>query len=143
MNVETQLVVVSNTTSFGKKQLIDPGASMRDGLLDIFVYPELSKDELISYYTGVREDDASAGEKGQHYQARRVEVRTAPKMKVMADGMAMGKDAVAIKVLPGALRVICPKIATTPQSVQEEFNEILPEPDFTPEKVSDVEESVI
>ena len=143
VEVATHLVMVSNTTALGKKLLIHPEASMRDGLLDISVYPDCSKDELTSYFAAVIEGGSSDDSKGQHYQASKVEIRTSPKMNVMADGIALGKSAVTIKVLPGALRVICTKITPTQQSTPEESIEILPEPDFTPEKESDVKESVI
>jgi diacylglycerol kinase family enzyme len=47
------LVVVSNTPMFGANFLVAPNASLEDGLLDISVYPNFSKAEIIVYYVKV------------------------------------------------------------------------------------------
>ena len=46
--------------------------------------------------------------KVQHYQARKMKIKTSPKLDVMADGIALGKGTVTIKVrkaLCGSLRL--------------------------------------
>jgi len=104
--VETMLVMVSNTPVFGKNFLVARQASLQDGLLDISVYPDFSKVELLGYYSAVMNGGYSGDKKVHHYQARKLKVKTSPKQKVMADGVALGKGTVTIKVRPGALRVI-------------------------------------
>jgi YegS/Rv2252/BmrU family lipid kinase len=106
IEVETMLVMVSNTPIFGKNFLVAPGASLQDGLLDISVYPDFGKVELISYYAAVMDGGYSGDGKVQHYQARKLKVKASPKLDVMADGVALGKGTVKIKVRQGALRVI-------------------------------------
>jgi len=106
IEVETMLVMVSNTPIFGKNFLVAPGASLQDGLLDISVYPDFGKVELISYYAAVMDGGYSGDGKVQHYQARKLKVKASPKLNVMADGVALGKGTVKIKVRRGALRVI-------------------------------------
>ena len=106
IEVETMLVMVSNTPIFGKKFLVAPGASLQDGLLDISVYPDFSKVELIRYYAAVMDEGYSGDGKVQHYQARKLKIKASPKLDVMADGVALGKGTVTIKIRPGALRVI-------------------------------------
>jgi diacylglycerol kinase family enzyme len=100
------LVVVSNTPVFGKNFMVAPDASMQDGLLDISVYPDFSKIELLRYYAAVMDGGYSGDGKVQHYQARKIKIKVSPKLDVMADGVALGKGTVSIKVRPGALRVI-------------------------------------
>src|SRR5689334_50686 len=51
IEVETMLVTVANTPVIGVKNLVAPEASMEDGLLDIAVYPNFSKAELLAYFT--------------------------------------------------------------------------------------------
>ncbi len=53
IEVDTMLVMVSNTPVFGKKFLVAPNASLQDGLLDISVYQDFRKDELLGYYSKV------------------------------------------------------------------------------------------
>ena len=106
IEVETMLVVVSNTPVFGKNFLVAPEASTRDGLLDVSVYPDFSKIELLSYYAAVMDGGYSGDGKVQHFQARKIKIKTSPKLDVMADGVALGKGTVTIKVRPGALRII-------------------------------------
>jgi len=106
IEMETMLVVVSNTPVFGKDFLVAPGASLQDGLLDISVYPDFSKVELIRYYAAVMDEGYSGDGKVQHYQVRKLKIKASPKLDVMADGVALGKGTVKIKVRQGALRVI-------------------------------------
>jgi YegS/Rv2252/BmrU family lipid kinase len=104
--VETMLVVVSNTPVFGKNFLVAPQASLQDGLLDISVYPDFSKVELLGYYAAVMDGGYSGNKKVQQYQARKIKIKTSPELKVMADGVVLGSGSVSIKVHPKALRVI-------------------------------------
>jgi len=106
VEVETMLVMVSNTPVFGKNFLVAPGATLQDGLLDISVYPDFSKVELIRYYAAVMDGGYSGDGKVQHYQARKLKVKASPKLDVMADGVPLGKGTITIKIRPGALRVI-------------------------------------
>lgn len=106
IEVETMLVMVSNTPIFGKDFLVAPGASLQDGLLDISVYPDFGKVELIRYYAAVMDGGYSGDGKVQRYQARKIKVKTSPKLDVMADGVALGKGTVKIKVRKNALRII-------------------------------------
>jgi diacylglycerol kinase (ATP) len=128
IEVETMLVVVSNTPVFGKNFLVAPGASLQDGLLDISVYPDFSKAELMRYYAAVMNGGYSGDGKVQHYQAHKLKVKTTPKLDVMADGVALGKGPVTIKVRRGALRVITTKKASGLESPQEVAIENLTEP---------------
>ena len=109
IEVETMLVMVSNTPVFGKNFMVAPHASLQDGLLDISVYPDFSKSELFGYYAAVMNGGYSGDGKVQHYQARKLKVKASPKLDVMADGVALGKGTVTIKVRQNALRVITPE----------------------------------
>jgi diacylglycerol kinase family enzyme len=128
--VETMMVMVSNTPVFGKNFLVARQASMQDGLLDISVYPDFSKAELLGYYAAVMDGGYSGDKKVQHYQARKLKVKTSPKLKVMADGVALGKGTVKIKIIPGALRVITTEKGPDMESIQKDTTAtVVPEPD--------------
>lgn len=128
IEVETMLVMVSNTPVFGKNFMVAPDASMQDGLLDISVYPDFSKGELLRYYAAVMDGGYSGDKKVQHYQARKLKVKASPKLDVMADGVALGKGTVTITVRPGAVRVIATEKVSGPEIPQKGAVEILPEP---------------
>ena len=109
IEVETMLVTVANMPIIGAHMLVAPDASLKDGLLDIAVYPEFSKAELLAYFAEVKEEGRSGDGKVQRYRAREVKVKTSPRMPILADGTALGKGTVKIRLLHRALRVIAPK----------------------------------
>ena len=127
--VETMVVMVSNTPAFGKNFKVAPEASMEDGLLDVSIYPDFSKIELLSYYAAVMDGGYSGDGKVQHYQVRKLKVKTSPRLDVMADGVALGKGTVTIKVRPGALRVIAAPRSTSQESPQKDDAASFPESD--------------
>jgi YegS/Rv2252/BmrU family lipid kinase len=124
IEVETMLVMVSNTPVFGKKFLVAPNASLRDGLMDISVYQDFSKAELLGYYAKVMNGGYSGNGKVQRYQARKLKIKSSPKLKIMADGIELGKGTVTIKMRSGALRVIIPEKSPGLALLQEDSAKI-------------------
>jgi diacylglycerol kinase family enzyme len=109
IEVDSMLVMVSNTPVFGKKFLVTPTDSSQESLLDISVFQDFSKAELLEYYAKTTDGGYSGNGKVLRYQARKLKVRSLPRLKVVADGIEQGKGTVAIKVRSGALRVIAAK----------------------------------
>jgi diacylglycerol kinase (ATP) len=136
IRVETMLVMVSNTPGFGKDFVVAPGASLQDGLLDISVYPGFSKAELLGYYAAVMNGGYSGDGRVQHYRARKLKIKASPKLDVLADGVALGRGTVTIRVLPAALRVIAARGNPVLESPQQDAVETLPEP-ISPTVVED------
>jgi len=128
IKVKTMLVVVSNAPMFGANFLVAPDASVTDGLLDISVYPEFGKTELLAYYAQVRSEGFSANEKVQRYRASKIEIKTNPKMDVMADGVMLGKGKVEIKSKPGAVWIITPEDHVAPPALIKSTAQELPAP---------------
>jgi diacylglycerol kinase family enzyme len=128
IEVETMLVMVSNTPIFGKNFKVAPNASLQDGLLDISVYPDFGKIELLRYYTAIMNGGYSGDGKVQQYQARKLKVKASPKLQVMADGVALGKGTVTIKALPNALRVITTEKSSAAENLVKDEGELQPVP---------------
>jgi diacylglycerol kinase family enzyme len=128
IEVETMLVTVANTPLIGLKNLLAPDAIMDDGLLDIAVYPGFSKAELISYFARTANEGSTPDGRIQRYRARKIKVKTSPKLDVSAEGIIMGKGTAKIKVLPGALRVLAPEPGTGAEKTVETAAQELPEP---------------
>jgi len=120
IKVETMLVTVTNTPIIGLKNLVAPDASMDDGLLDITVYPGFSKAELLSYFAKTAHEGSMSDGTIQRYQARKIKIKTSPKLDVAAEGIILGKGTARIKLLPGALRVIAPEPGMGVEKPQEE-----------------------
>jgi YegS/Rv2252/BmrU family lipid kinase len=139
VKVKTMLVVVSNAPMFGANFLVAPDASLTDGLLDISVYPEFSKAELLAYYAKIRSEGFSANEKVQRFRASKIEIKTDPKMDVMADGVMLGKGKVEIKTKSGSVWMITPEDHAAPAALLKDASQVLPAPVSpvpTPESVS-------
>lgn len=129
VTVETMLAIVSNVPLIGPNMLLDPGASSDDGYLDVSLYPNFSKAELLAYMAKAAATDAVDNGKIQRYRAQKIKIKSRPKQEVMADGVMLGKGKVKIKVLPGALRVIAPEVGTgVEKPVQETGAAELPAP---------------
>ena len=128
IEVETMLVTVANTPLIGLKNLVAPDASMEDGLLDIAVYPNFSKVGLLSYFARTAHEGSTPDGTIQRYRARKIKVKTSPKLDVAAEGILLGKGTARIKTLPGALRVIAPEPGAGAEKPPEEATEELPKP---------------
>lgn len=129
IEVETMLVTIANTPLIGAKNLVAPDASMEDGLLDIAVYPGFSKAELLAYFAKTAHEGSTPDGTIQRYRARKIKVKTSPKLDIAAEGIILGKGTARIKVLPGALRVFAPEPGPGAEKTQEEKTaRELPEP---------------
>jgi diacylglycerol kinase (ATP) len=109
IKVESMLVTVVNTPIIGAKNLLAPDASLEDGLLDVAIYPGFSKVDLLAYFARTANEGLPPDGRIQRFQARKIKVKTSPKLDVAAEGIILGKGTARIKVLPGALHVIAPE----------------------------------
>ena len=128
IEVETMLVTVTNTPVIGAKNLVAPHALMDDGLLDIAVYPDFSKAELLAYFAKSANERETPDGKIQRYRARKIEIKTEPKLDIAAEGIMLGKGRAKIKLLPRALRVIAPEPGAGTEKPKAETNEEIPAP---------------
>ncbi len=140
IEAETMLVVVSNTPMFGANFLVAPHASLEDGLLDVSVYPNFSKAELLAYFASVMNKGYSENEKVQHYRVRKFEAKTSPPLAVNADSVDLGKGNLKIKCLKAALRVLAPEPQegkANPVTDEKEPSAELPTPLAPPEPAAE------
>jgi diacylglycerol kinase (ATP) len=123
IKVETMLVTIANTPIIGMKNMVAPAALLDDGLLDIAVYPGFNKAQLLAYFAGTANQRVLPDGNIQRYRARKIKVKTSPKLEIAAEGIILGKGSAWIKVLPGALRVIAPEPGSGAENGQEEAHE--------------------
>jgi diacylglycerol kinase (ATP) len=120
MEVETPLVTITNTPLIGLKNLVEPDASLEDGLLDVSVYPGFSKADVLAYFARTANERPASDERVERYRARKIKVETSPKLDIAAEGIVLGKGKAWIKALPGALNVFAPVIGAGMEKPVEE-----------------------
>jgi len=107
INTKCHAVLVSNMPYIGPHFQVGTSASINDGLLDVLLFADLSKLDLLGYAVqAARASDGQEDERIQHYHVRKVDVNTNPAMPVMADGLALGEGALHISVQRHALAVM-------------------------------------
>jgi diacylglycerol kinase (ATP) len=90
IQANSQVVTVSNAPLMGSNVLIAPEAKMDDGLLDIAVYDDLSKTELLSYFMAASGGQRAENPKVKFYRAKHVRIESQEPVAAHAD-----KDTVA------------------------------------------------
>jgi diacylglycerol kinase family enzyme len=111
------LVIVANMPFMGANFQIAPDVSFDDRYLDVFVYSDLSKRDLIGQ--AMQSPATAPDARIQRFRAKTIAIRTNPAMPVMADGVFLGEGSVTVTLQPHRLRVMAGPTgvaATTPTS---------------------------
>ncbi len=95
------LVIVANMPFMGANFQIAPDVLFDDRRLDVFVYSELSKRDLIGQAMRSMND-----ERIQRFRVKSIEIRAIPPMPVMADGVSVGDGPVTLTVQPHSLAIM-------------------------------------
>ena len=99
------MILVANMAYLGANIQIDPSVSYQDGKLDVFIFTELSKINLVSY--ALRSMAGDVQDKAlQHYRAREITIDPQPSVATIADGFQLTDGRLSVKIKPRALRVI-------------------------------------
>lgn len=105
VNTKAFMILIANMQYLGANVQIDPAVSYRDGKLDVFVFTELSKINLVSY--AIRSMAGNVQDKSvQRYRAKQVAINSQPPVSSIADGFQLTEGRLSVKIKPRALRVI-------------------------------------
>ncbi len=105
-----QVVTISNAPLTGLNFLIAPEAKMDDGFLDVAVFDEMSKTDLLGYFMAARNGNRADNPKIKKYRARRIRVRLQDAEPVVSDKDPLPANSdLEIEIIPQALRVIVGK----------------------------------
>ena len=99
------MVLISNMPFLGPNFQVAPGVSFQDGRLDVFIYSDMGKLDLISYVmqsTG----GGAIDDRIKHHSVKQVTIESDPPMAVLADGVPLGQGRVTALVRPRALTVM-------------------------------------
>jgi diacylglycerol kinase (ATP) len=106
----SQIVTVSNAPMLGKNLLIAPNAKMDDGYLDIAIYDEMTKTDLLQYFMAASNGQHAENPKIKFHRARRVRISGNRELDANSDkDLIPGKQVLEIEVVPQALSVIAGK----------------------------------
>ena len=105
IDMSAYMVLIANMPYIGPRFQISPDVSWNDNRLDVFVFSDMSKLDLISYAmqstNGAVEDTRI-----KHYRVKRLKIHSDPPMPVLADGMLLDPGPVTAKVHPRALAIM-------------------------------------
>jgi diacylglycerol kinase (ATP) len=111
LGTTAHLILVTNMPFLGPRFQISPNVSFRDGRLDVFAFPDMSKLGMLVH--AVLSRGAFGKDVGvEHYRAQHVAIAANPKMSVLADGRQLGQGSFSVQVHPRALTVIAGKELT-------------------------------
>jgi len=106
IHTQGHVALVSNMPYIGLHFQVGAAAAFNDGVLDVLLFTDLSKLELLGYAAQKVIGGGLEDPRIQHFQARRVDIDTHPAMPVMADGLALGEGPLHISVQRYALAVM-------------------------------------
>ena len=106
IHTQGHVAVVSNMPYIALHFQVGVAAAFSDGLLDVLLFTDLSKLELLGYAAQKVVGAGTEDSRIQHFQARKVTIDTQPAMPVMADGVALEDGPLHISVQRRALAVM-------------------------------------
>jgi diacylglycerol kinase (ATP) len=105
LELTSHMALVGNMPYVGPNYKIAPGVAYDDGMLDVLVYSDMSKLDLIGYAM-----QSSTGEvvdpRVKHYRVKQITIDSDPPMPVLADGILLGKGTFTALIRPQAIQVL-------------------------------------
>jgi len=105
INSTSHMVLVANMAFIGPHFRISPKVSFKDRRLDVFVFSEMSKLNLVSYVMQALSGPVER-EDIRHYRVRQLKIHGTPMMPVLADGVPMGQGDTTVAIRPHALNIM-------------------------------------
>lgn len=105
INTQGHVVLVGNMPYIGPHFQVDPDSQIDDGLLEVLVFANLTKLDLIGNAVQIA-GGSLQDPRIQRYHVRSVSIETNPPMPVLVDGFALGEGTLNISVNRHALRMM-------------------------------------
>jgi len=100
------MVVIANGAYFGGGMCIAPDAKPNDGLLDMIIFGDMGKSEMMKIWTMTYNGRHISHQKVRLRKIRNVALQCDEKILVEADGELLGEGPVSFSVLPSALSIV-------------------------------------
>ncbi len=108
VELKNSALVISNSKYTGGEMKIAPMADTGDGKVDMIVFNEVNRREVIDIFLNVFKGKHVDHPKVKIFKGAEMEVKAEPRQLLMADGELLGETPVKLKVLPGRLKIFAP-----------------------------------
>ncbi len=108
LRLQALTMAVLNMPFLGANFQLADDVDCRDGLLDVFMYADLGKLDLLTHAVQVARGYAD-DPRVKHFRVKQLTVETDPPLSLMVDGETFEAQQVEIRRLSRALRVMAPK----------------------------------
>ncbi len=85
IEVNSQMVTISNSPMIGKNVMVAPDAKMDDGYLDVATYEGMNKTDLLQHFIAASNETAVRDPRVQFYRARRIRITSDEKLAANSD----------------------------------------------------------
>ena len=100
------MLVVANGTYFGGGMRIAPEAEPNDGLMDVVIFSDMSKSELLKVWPMTYKGRHVNNNKVRMLKVEKVDIQCDDMILVEADGELLGEGPVSFSILPSALSIV-------------------------------------
>jgi diacylglycerol kinase (ATP) len=104
------MCIAANSYRMAYAMPIAPGAKVTDSLLDVIVFGDLKRSELIPYFRAVRAQLHTTLPKVKTMQGSVIKIESYRKMGVHCDDKVITRTPATIEVQPGALKVLVERL---------------------------------
>ncbi len=109
INANALLLGVLNTPSYGAGLRLAPDAQTDDGKLDLVLMEDLSLLEILALLPSLAHRGELRTARIQRFRVDRVLIETHRPCSFHGDGEILGNTPVEVKVVPNAVRILCPR----------------------------------
>jgi len=106
LEIVNSALVVSNSKFTGGGMKIAPMADTRDGKVDLVVFQEVDRRDILNIFARVFKGTHVGHPKVKTYRAAEVAIDGDPREMLMADGELLGRTPLRLKVLPAELVIL-------------------------------------
>lgn len=100
------MVVIANGTYFGGGMLVAPYAKPNDGLLDMIIFGDMEKTEMLKVWPMTYSGRHIGHQKVSLRKIKKVAIQCDEEVLVEADGELLGEGPVSFSVMPSALKIV-------------------------------------
>jgi diacylglycerol kinase (ATP) len=106
MDINDSALVISNSKYTGGGMKIAPMADTQDGLVDVVIFQEVNRRDILSIFSRVFKGTHISHPKVKTFRAAEIGIDSCPQELLMADGELLGMTPLRLKVLPGELAIL-------------------------------------
>ncbi len=106
MVIADSALVISNSRFTGGGMKIAPMADSGDGRVDLVIFQEVNRRDILSIFSRVFKGTHIAHPKVKTFRAAGITIESFPQERLMADGELLGVTPLRLQVLPGELAIL-------------------------------------